>query len=776
MDSATAISFLTKVRPFPWVLHTISPQNGYIDTACFYNSDQAKQWIERKAHLNVYYAPYGSDKLDDKASKSNVTTIQYLQADLDPADGESPKQFRDRVQQVVLETPPKGVPMPSEVVMSGRGYQLLWRLKEPYEVNGDLQKAEYIENLNIMLLGKYGVKKGGTQNVERILRLPGTINNPHAAKVKKGAEVTPTLHVYTSDSEYSLDDFKLPAQKSTSSKAEVSADIVRVDDLSTLQIDDYLKIVIAQGTHPEYPKEGDNSRSVWQWEATCKLVEAGIDDGRILGILLDSGWKISECILERRDAEEYARKQVSKARAQCSAAPAKVKGKKKGKNKEGYFGDKDQAIAWINKHYFGILNGGKVQFFREEDTGKLHSFGTTEAFCFELEPYSYTQELWEDNQFVGTEELPSFAAWRKSLNRRYYPRGFELNVETTSEGTYNLWKGFAVKPERGDWSLMRDHVTKVLANGDAKSADYILKWAAWALQNPGTPAKVALVFQGGEGVGKGIFANAVKDIFGDNRHGMRVQDMDKLVGKFNKHLRDICLLFCDEAVVTGSSTEGVLKGLITERDIPIEAKGVDVVSSENHLHIIMASNNEWVVPAGAESRRFAVFGVPSKYQGDQTYFKAIGDQMYKNGGLAAMAHDLMEMDLKGWHPEVARPHTDALEEQRVHSLKGFEKVWQDLLITGTLPRGKDLKATGMNSILFQVYASRVNKRDNAPTLNKIAEVLKKSGCENKKYDGRMYWEVLPLKDARLMWNKNFKWPDLNTQEWEDEVFDDPSVF
>lgn len=774
IDVNTAAEFLQRLKPAPWVLHTTT-KTGAFGTTCINSPEHLMEWLVGKDHLNIYYCPCVTNVTHKKAEKVNVISTQYLQVDLDPSGQETPEEFRTRMDKIIFDKDSNvkglpGVPPPSTVVMSGRGYQLLWRLKEPHIVNCDESLVHPIEDINLALLNKYGAP-GQTQNIERILRLPGTVNNPDSKKVKKGAKVSDVTLLSDNNTCYSLEDFKISSPKK---KSGVSAsDIVIVNSLDELEIDDYLKVVIAQGTHPDFPKEKDNSRSVWQWEATCKLVEAGIDDGRILGILLDPGWQISACILERKDAEEHARKQVAKAHAEVDNSPKKHKKSRKGKNKTGHFECKEQAISWINKNYFGIINGGRVQFYKEAT--KLTKFGSVEAFCFELAPYTYTQELWEEGEYMGTECLPSYAAWRDSMNRRYYPLGFELNVDSTTDGAYNLWRGLAVEPKQGDWSLMRQHVQDILADGDVNNAEYILKWSAWALQNPGTPAKVALVFHGGEGIGKGIFANAVKDIFGDNQHGMRVQDMDKLVGKFNSHLQNVCLLFCDEAVVTGSKSEGVLKGLITERDIPIEAKGIDVVSSENHLHIIMASNNEWVVPAGADSRRFAVFNVPSTKQGDQQYFKLIADQLYKHGGLAAMAFDLLNMDLKGWHPERNRPETDALEAQRVHTLKGFDRVWQDLLEQAMLPHSSDSRALGLNSLLFQSYCARVSRKDNPPTLNKIAQVLKKSGATNRKNgEGRMVWTIPDIKTARNNWNPNYNW-DEECTEWEWVCVDDSDI-
>ena len=92
-------------------------------------------------------------------------------------------------------------------------------------------------------------------------------------------------------------------------------------------------------------------------------------------------------------------------------------------------------------------------------------------------------------------------------------------------------------------------------------------------------------------------------------------------------------MFADEAFGTNDrAAVAVLKMLITEPEIPIEGKGKDIVTARNFTHMIIASNAEWVVPAGLEERRFCVFDVSEAHMKDTPYFAAIDRQMKNNGG------------------------------------------------------------------------------------------------------------------------------------------------
>ena len=106
--------------------------------------------------------------------------------------------------------------------------------------------------------------------------------------------------------------------------------------------------------------------------------------------------------------------------------------------------------------------------------------------------------------------------------RRQY-EGVDLVPNAPKElpnGTLNLWRGFGVVPKQGEWQLMVRHIYDVLASGDDRAADYILRRTAWSLQHPGELAEAALVLKGGKGSGKGVFGNAIVKCFGE--HGLHI--------------------------------------------------------------------------------------------------------------------------------------------------------------------------------------------------------------------------------------------------------------
>jgi len=148
-------------------------------------------------------------------------------------------------------------------------------------------------------------------------------------------------------------------------------------------------------------------------------------------------------------------------------------------------------------------------------------------------------------------------------------------------------------------------------------------------------------------------------------------------------LKDALLVFCDEGIWAGDkSTEGVLKGMITEEHIMVEPKGKDAFPVRNNIRLIVASNNNWVVPAGLEERRFFVLDVSDKFMQNRDYFKSLFEQM-DNGGREAMLYDLRNFDLTGIDLR-SFPRTDALMDQIASSMSTVQKFWYERLKYGTL--------------------------------------------------------------------------------------------
>jgi len=332
-----------------------------------------------------------------------------------------------------------------------------------------------------------------------------------------------------------------------------------------------------------------------------------------------------------------------------------------------------QVVAEYNKNHAVVMFGGKCLVIREEDDGDITFMTKTDFLNFNS---NRTVSAYGPR---GPKRIKSANYWFESEDRREYPMvKFSPNKEPGNY--YNLYRGLAVNPVQGDWSLMKRHIFEVIASGDQRVFDYVIAWMARIVKDPGGHRPgVAIVLRGGQGTGKGVLVNNFGEIFGI--HYAHIFNQDQLTGKFNSHLARSIFVFCDESVWAFDKTaEGVLKGLVTEPHIMMEPKGKDAVKIDNHVNLMIASNNSWVAPAGVDERRFFCLDVSDKYQQNTAYFTAIQEQM-DNGGREAMLYDLLQMDISNVNLRDF-PRTEALLDQVIYSLDSVGKYWFEILRDG----------------------------------------------------------------------------------------------
>lgn len=280
---------------------------------------------------------------------------------------------------------------------------------------------------------------------------------------------------------------------------------------------------------------------------------------------------------------------------------------------------------------------------------------------------------------------PISKAWMRHPARRTYENGIAFAPDGAPEGTYNLWRGFGVKPDpSADCSLFLQHLQGIICGGDPTCFDWLTKWFAHMIQRPWEKPGTAVVLRGSKGAGKDTVADYLKLIF--PTHVAEIKQPDQLTGRFNGHLDRALLAHVEEGFWAGDKgAESTLKALITSERLLIERKGVDIVNVDSCLRIFISSNERWVVPSSFDERRFFVLNVSSARAQDSSYFGAIRREQ-DNRGPAALLHYLQSLDLTGFYVRDP-PMTEGLRDQKLASLKGFDRWLFEVLGTGDAPSG-----------------------------------------------------------------------------------------
>jgi hypothetical protein len=165
----------------------------------------------------------------------------------------------------------------------------------------------------------------------------------------------------------------------------------------------------------------------------------------------------------------------------------------------------------------------------------------------------------------------------------------------------------------------------------------------------------------------------------------------------------------DEGFWAGDHTaEGKIKDLVTGDCHFVEFKGKEPIKIRNYVRLLVTGNPDWLVPAGMEERRFAVFDVGEDHMQDHAYFGAIEKQM-DDGGREALLDYLLNFDLT--RIELRQiPNTAALLDQKIRSLPP-EKGWLlDLLRKGRLPTGCPEDSECPVDALFDSYVEHAQRQ------------------------------------------------------------------
>lgn len=543
----------------------------------------------------------------------------------------------------------------------------------------------------------------------------------------------------------------------------------RLKSISALpeSISERTRVYIVQGRDPTNEIEDPDKLVV---RVCINLLRANVTDELIYGILVDERYEISKHVLAQDEVERYVLRQIRRGREYAQ----------------------DKRLLELNERHAVIENhGGRCRVL--EDPGNEESAPgeerdgreiTLQTFDDFKNRYNNRKVLVGYDKNANPIEKPLGTWWLDHAARRQYHSITFSPGGNERPGVYNLWRGFAMKAAPGDKHLRYlEHIKTNICSGDEKVLDYLLCWMARAVQKPNSPGEVAIVLRGAKGTGKTIFSDVFGRLFG--RHYWAVADAKYIVGNFNAHLRDCVVLFGDEAFWAGDRKhESVLKALITGRRLVIESKGVDAETASNNVHLIMASNAEWVVPASYDERRFLVLDVSKTRQGDKPYFTAIMKEL-EGGGFANLLYMLQTMDLHHFnHRDV--PATDALQDQKLHSMEPHEEWWYGKLRDGhlrpahptwTSPIPKDALVDD-----YLTYAQRISasRRTSATRLTRFLEKCctpyafsgafrGKDTSGNPQNGSTIWWEFPPLSACRSGFEKHIgglpvEWPTIEVRE------------
>ncbi len=275
----------------------------------------------------------------------------------------------------------------------------------------------------------------------------------------------------------------------------------------------------------------------------------------------------------------------------------------------------------------------------------------------------------------GNEGKPLAEAWLAHPQRRQYDGAVFAPPPVTPPpaNILNLWEGFAYEPKAmcAFVALWLELLARAIP--DPQVRQFVHRWIAWKVQNPGAVPGTVLVCIGLKGTGKNSLLEPIVRIFG--RHGAVFDDPEQVAGRFTGHLMTTAFAVLDEALFSGDPRQADrIKARSTATSMTYEAKGKDPISGQNRCAYVLLTNHAHAWQATTDERRAVVVNFAQELKSDKDFW-ARYQAALKDGGPAELLAHLLGLDLTGFDVR-AIPKSSGLQEQVARtSLRSAPAAW-----------------------------------------------------------------------------------------------------
>lgn len=506
------------------------------------------------------------------------------------------------------------------------------------------------------------------------------------------------------------------------------------------------------------PPASQGARNAEGYKAASKLKDFGLYEDKTLELMEDS-WKCDPPLghQELKDLVKHVYKYAQTGIG--SDSPESVF------NPVEY--DSKNYLEKMNENFCIIFRDGNQMIIHEtqDDKGRpKRNFYSETAFKRLWSPYKIQ---------IGKRNRTYAEVWLDWKDRRqYYGVCFSPKKEV-KHNYYNLWQGFTVEPlpyakadpdQRRGFDLWKEHVFKNICNENEEHFNWVVGYFAHLIQRPYEKPLTTLVFKGKKGVGKNAMVDRIGKFLGSS-HYLVAHDSRYLTSNFNGHLDSCLMLVLDEAFWSGDkAADGKIKGITTSPEILIERKGKEPYLVDNLVRLVVIGNEDWLVPASHDERRYAVFQIGNSRAKDRRFFTEMRVLLDEKGGGRVLLDYLGNFDLNSVDINEA-PNTEALLEQKTQSLHVFYKFWKQCLDEGQIVNcdliegwPAEISPRLLREAFFK-FIEDLKYRHRVPDERALGKLLKDVCPEADKIrvmrEGKRFYtySLCDLKTARKSWEK-----------------------
>lgn len=326
--------------------------------------------------------------------------------------------------------------------------------------------------------------------------------------------------------------------------------------------------------------------------------------------------------------------------------------------------------------------------------------------------------------------------WAESPNKkivREYNVGFDPTGKDRSI-ICNTFTGWPTRPKAGCCELLLDSLAHLCSaeHNSVEVYQWLLKWLAYPIQNPGAKMQSAIVVHGPQGAGKTQFFKAVGRIYG--KHGLTI-GQSAIENPRNTWLSSRLYILVEEGFARDEMyhNKNPIKDLITGETVYVDPKFVNPYSERNHVNLVFLSNEEMPVVLELDDRRHLVIYTPLAAQPKEFHI-AVAREM-EEGGVDALHDYLLNLPLGEFNPHTKPPHTTSkgiLQSLAMDSTVRFFRDLTENQIEGITPSRCALTQDVYD--LYRSWCGRIGVKP-APLPKMISSLERRHGLrvERKRY-------------------------------------------
>jgi len=511
---------------------TFNSESGAIEirtftppTQAFFNSefDAAVRVYEIcNQGLNAYFGV--NPRIGNKGKKENVHYVGAFHAEIDYGETGHKKGSPCKTYDEALSGIESFQPEPTMLIHSGGGFHCYWVLSNPVKVSEI--GIPVLERINKALSEKLGGDPG-TQDISRVLRIPGTFN------FKIPDQPRTVILISNSHKKYEYKDFEqflsveeVPVNKSKPSNNNIQQQAPTIDpslsvvDIDTLSISEKIKNLIKFGNDGSYP-----SRSEADMAVIMVLVHKALGENEIRHIF--QNYPIGDKYRSHSSPNDYLKHNIQKAKEMSDITeqemqnPLFISGSIS-KTKKGYHLKVLNFEEYMVKKYKIKILDQEVAFFRYN--GKCYEQCTEKT----LNNLCQT-ELAEHRHLFSKSNLHELIHYAigDALVDSEMARINQIKYLTLQNGLYDLDEGKLIDHSRDifttnllpynyDPSATCPRFIQFLSeifDDDQTKIDFVKEAVGYAFHKS-LPTPAAFFLVGGGSNGKSVFINTIANLIG----------------------------------------------------------------------------------------------------------------------------------------------------------------------------------------------------------------------------------------------------------------------